>query len=244
MKLLPAKSIRLVWPVGVIAAVSISVLAVQSAGARGNAGAPARQATINHTLSVGGHGEVDVAPDMARITVGVQSKGQDAREALSRNSTSLNAVVAAIEGQGVPASRIQTSDLSLWFDEQHDSYVASHNLDVRIDDVNKVGSVLDAAVAAGANTSWGVSFALKDESAARAQALQAAIADARKRANSMASALGVSVTGVVSAGEATVNVVQPPYPAAAQASAASGTNVQPGQLTISADVTVVYSFGS
>jgi uncharacterized protein YggE len=181
---------------------------------------------------------------MARITVGVQSKGQDAREALSRNSTSLNAVVAAIEGQGVPANRIQTSDLSLWFDDQHQAYAASHTLDVRIDDVNTVGSVLDAAVGAGANTSWGVSFGLKDESTARAQALQAAIADARKRANSMASALGVSVTGVVSAGEATVNVTPLPYAAGAvRAPAASSTNVQPGQLTISADVTVVYSFG-
>jgi uncharacterized protein YggE len=244
MKLLGRIPVRLLWLGGVVVAVSGSFLAVQAAGARGNVGAPVKQAApTNHTLSVGGHGEVLVAPDMARITVGVQSKGQDAREALSRNSTSLNAVVAAIEGQGVAASRIQTSDLSLWYDDQHGNYVASHNLDVRIDDVNKVGSVLDAAVGAGANTSWGVSFALKDESAARAQALQAAIADARKRANSMASALGVSVTGVVSAGEATVNVVQPPYPAAAQASAAAGTNVQPGQLTISADVTVVYSFG-
>jgi uncharacterized protein YggE len=60
----------------------------------------------------------------------------------------------------------------------------------------------------------------------------------------MASALGVSVTGVVSAGEATVNVTPLPYAAGAvRAPAASSTNVQPGQLTISADVTVVYSFG-
>lgn len=243
MKRWGGRRLRLLWLVGVIAAVSGSALAVKSAGARGNA-APARQGVANHTLSVNGHGESEVAPDMARITVGVQSKGQDARDALSRNSTSLNAVVVAIEGQGVPANRIQTSDLSLWFDDQHQSYVASHNLTVRIDDVNTVGSVLDAAVGAGANTSWGVSFALKDESAARAQALQAAIADARKRANSMASALGVSVTGVVSAGEATVNVTPLPYAAGAvQAPAASSTNVQPGQLTISADVTVVYSFG-
>jgi uncharacterized protein YggE len=156
----------------------------------------------------------------------------------------MNAVITAVEGQGVPQKNIQTSDLSIWYDSEHDQYVVSHQTTIRIDNVTKVGAVLDAAVAAGANNSWGVSFGLQDESAARSQALQSAVADARKRANAIASALGVTITGVSSAGEASYTVTPPvPIAAAPSASGATSTPVQPGQLTVTADVNVVYTFG-
>jgi uncharacterized protein YggE len=181
---------------------------------------------------------------MAMITVGVESKGQDAKEALSKNADLQTAVIAAVEAQGVPANHIQTTSLSIYFDSQQDNYVADHELTLRLDDVSKVGSVLDAAVGAGANNSWGVQFELKDQSAARAQALQAAVKDSRTRADSIASALGVAVSGVASASESSYTVV-PPQPYAASKALAPGaatTPVQPGELTITADVNVVYTF--
>jgi uncharacterized protein YggE len=156
----------------------------------------------------------------------------------------MNAVVAAIEGQGVAADHIQTSDLSLYRDSQSDTYVANHQLAVKLDSLDKVGSVLDASVGAGANNAWGVAFGLKNMAAERAQALKAAITDARSRADAMAAALGVSVTGVASVSESSA---APPIvfggavPAAPAAS--TSTQVQPGQLTIDADVTVSYTFG-
>ena len=121
---------------------------------------------------------------------------------------------------------------------------ASHQLTITLDSINLAGPVLDAAVGAGADSSWGVEFGLKDASAQRSQALTAAIADARKKADAMATALGVSVTGVGSASESSYS---PPiqYGGVVPASGASAapTQIQPGQLTISADVTVVYTFG-
>jgi uncharacterized protein len=206
--------------------------------------APAKAPATNHTLSVSGHGEVKVAPDMATITLGVQTTGDDAQSALSNNAGKLNAVVAAIKDQGVPASHIQTSDLSLYYDSQQNRYVVQHSLTIVIDDIAKVGSVIDAAVAAGANNGWGVSFGLKDTSAAHAQALQAAIGDSRSHADAMASALNVGITGVGSASEATFN--QPIFygpQSTAAAPASTSTQVQPGHLTVTADVSVVYTFG-
>lgn len=228
-----------------IVAGSLSILMAQHALARGTVGAVARQTSVTaHTISVTGHGEATATPDMATLTVGVQTKGVDAQSALASNSTKLNAVVAAIQGQGVTADHIQTTDLSLYLDSQSNVYQASHQLTVKLENVSKVGAVLDAAVGAGANNSWGVDFGLKDASGQRAQALAAAIADARKKADSMASALGVSVTGVGSASEASYSSpIQFGGVSRAASAAAPNTQVQPGQLSTSADVNVVYTFG-
>jgi uncharacterized protein YggE len=217
----------------------------QSAGAKSDVGAPVKAASANHTISVAGHSEVKVAPDMATITLGVQTEANDAQTALSNNSARMNAVIAAVKGDGVPASHIQTSDLSLYYDSQQNRYFAQHSLTVEIDDIAKVGAVLDDAVAAGANNSWGVSFGLKDPSAAHSSALQAAVTNARTHADAIATALSVNISGVGSASEATFNQPVYDYPVAkAGAPSASGsTQVQPGQLTVSADVSVVYTFG-
>lgn len=218
-------------------------LAARAASARGNVGAPVRQTTANHTVSVGGHGEVAVPPDMATITLGVETKGDDAATALSEAASKMAAVISAVEAQDVPAAHIQTTNLSVYYDTQGGTYVADHEVTVQLDGTSKVGAVLDAAVAAGANNSWGVSFGLKDPAAARAQALQAAITDARSRADAMATALGVSITGVGAASEASYSTppIEPGVRAAAAPSAS--TPVQPGELTVTADVNVIYTFG-
>lgn len=237
---------RWIAAICVVAALVVGSLTVgQHALARGNADATVKQtAATGHTIDVGGHAEVTATPDMATLTIGVQTKASDAQSALSSNASKMSSVVSAIEGQSVAADHIMTSDLSLYLDSQSNIYVASHDLTVRLDNVNKVGPVLDAAVAAGANNSWGVDFGLKDSSTPHAQALQAAIADARKRADSMAGALGVSITGVATASESSATVPPPiRYGSAAPAAPAASTQVQPGQLTISADVSVSYTFG-
>jgi uncharacterized protein len=234
--------------VGIVALTVIAVLSVsmgQRAFARSTTGAVTRQTSpTSHTISVSGHGDALATPDMATLTIGVQTKGIDAQSALSSNAAKLNAVVAAIQNEGVAANKIKTSDLNLYLDSQTNTYQASHDLTVTLDNVAKVGTVLDASVAAGANNSWGVDFGLKDASGQQAQALTLAVANARKRADAMAAALGVSVTGVGSASDVAYSspVV---YAGAARAASApsSATQVQPGQLTTSADVNVVYTFG-
>jgi uncharacterized protein YggE len=230
-----------------VAIMSLAVIwaVVPGVSAKSNVGAQVKAGNTNHTISVGGHGEVSVPPDQATISLGVQTQGNDAQAALSSNASKMSAVIAAVEAQGVPSSHIQTSELSMWYDSEHNTYVVTHSVTARLDNVDRTGQVLDAAVAAGANNSWGVSFGLKDPSAARGDALKAAVADSRIRANSMASALGVTVSGVGSASEAAYQVT-PPEPVVAapvRSGAAGSTPVQPGQLTVSADVNIVYTFG-
>jgi len=223
--------------------VAAALVAATNVAARGNVGAPVKAGGTGHTITVNGHGEADVAPDTATLSLGVESRGMDAQSALASASSRTNAVVAAVKAQGIPASHIQTSNLSIWYDSQSNAYVATHELTVKITDVNSVGSVLDAAVAAGANNSWGVQFGLSNPSNARSQALQAAVGDARKRAESLAAALGVTISGIGSVSEASYsNPINYAAPTPA-GQAGSGTNVQPGQLQITGDITTVYTFG-
>jgi uncharacterized protein YggE len=218
-----------------------AAFAVQSAGARSNVGAPVRAAATGHTVTVTGHGTATMSPDMATLTLGVQSKGADAQAALKENATRMTAVIDAVKAHGVSANHIQTSDLSIWFDDQHSQYVVSHSVSVRVDNVGTVGTVLDSAVDAGANTSWGVQFGLKDSSGAQSQALQNGVADARKHADAIATGLGVTVSGVGSASE--VSYSNPViYAPRASAAPSAPTPVQPGELSITADVQVVYTF--
>lgn len=226
----------------VVALAGSTIFFSARAGANGNA-APSRQsASSSHTIAVAGHGEVSVPPDMATLQVGVQTKRDAATAALNENAQRMAAVQAAIQTLGVPQSRIQTSDLSLWFDSEHGVYMASHTLTIRLDDISKVGPVLDAAVNAGANNSWGVSFGLKDPSAAQASALRAAVTAARQHADSIASSLGVTIDGVTSASEATFSVPQPMTVHGPVNSSAPATPVQAGELTVTADLNVLYSF--
>ncbi|GAC1470547.1 MAG: SIMPL domain-containing protein [Chloroflexota bacterium] len=226
-----------------VAVLLLGVWLVTGQGAARGASKPrtTSSASLAHSLSVTGHGQVQQAPDMASLTIGVEKRSTDAQDALSRAASATNAIVSAIEAQGVPTKNIQTGNLSLYHDDQRDQYIAGHELNVRVDDINKVGAVLDAAVGAGANSSWGVGFGLKDPSAAQANALKAAIANARARADAMAGALNVTITGVASATDGSYSSPPIAYGAGAARAPSAGTTVQPGQLTLTADVNVTYA---
>jgi uncharacterized protein YggE len=223
--------------IGLLAVIGVMVLGIPGRGgaalAQTQAGEPAR------TLTAVGSGEVRVQPDEATINLGVETRAQDARTALADNSTKMNTVIAAVKAQGVPDGQIATNGLSLNYDPERTTYVATHNLAVRLDGIDRVGPLLDAAVGAGATTSWGVSYGLKDASAARSQALKAAIADARRHADDMAAALGVTIAAVASAEDATYGV----GPQFGKGAAGGGLALQPGQLSVTADVRVAYTFG-
>jgi uncharacterized protein len=221
----------------------ILALGVPSQGSAASSSAQTTQATGSRTLTAQGQGEVRVQPDQATMTLGVESRSADARAAMAANAAKLNGVIAALKGQGLASNAVQTSNLSLYYDAERKEQVALHNLTVRIADISTVGVILDAAVAAGANTSWGVNYGLKDSSSGRSQALKAAVADARKRADAMAAALGMRITGVVAVEEATSGAgLKDVIPGVGAGGGVSP--VQPGELAIAASVRVTYTFGA
>ena len=108
------------------------------------------------TLSLSADGEVEVAPDQATITLGVQTRGATAAEAMAANASQMSAVIDALRKAGVPDRDIRTENLSLQAQYSYpnnapavlEGYAAGNNVTVTLDDTARVGPVIDAVTTA------------------------------------------------------------------------------------------------
>lgn len=203
------------------------------------------------TFSLSAHGEARVAPDMATITTGVQTEAPTAEAAMAENRARMTQVVAALRRQGVEERHIQTSNLNLnavydYADRQAPrlrGYQASNQVTVRVEDLARLGQAVDAVVSAGANQIHGISFGLRDPSAAEDQARRAAVRALQARAELYAQATGLRLVGLRSLSEGGGYSPPPPMPMfrmeAAMASDAS-TPVQAGEMTVRINVQGVF----
>ena len=145
----------------------------------------------DHWVEVTGEGSVGAAPDFAHVTLGVTSTGKTAGEAMAANAKAANALVSLIKSEGVASADIQTSEVSIspMFSQASPGqqaaptitgYSVSNNVAVTLRDIPRLGSLLDKAVAAGANSIYGVGFGHNDPSALLDKARPLAVADARR----------------------------------------------------------------
>ncbi len=211
-------------------------------------------AAPEHTVTVSGTGDVSVAPDVADIVVGVTVQKSTVAAAQSSAATSMNAVIAAVEKDGVDAKDIVTVDLSLSpvYDYSSGGSVPklvgqqfTNTVQVTVRNLNSVASVVDDAIAAGATTIGGITFRLSDPKAVEAQARQMAMTDARSKADALTSAAGVSVKGVATIVETTSQPTPVYYSGAMDAAKAESvsTPIQTGTTDIVVQVTVSYLIG-
>ncbi len=200
-------------------------------------------------ITVTGTGTVEAVPDIATLSIGVTTQGETAAEALTANSAALNAVMVRLTAAGIEARDMQTSNLSLnpnWTGYDSSSvagptiagYVAANMLTVRVRALDGLGAVLDAAVADGANTLNGLTFGLADPEPALDAARQEAVADARARADLLATAAGVKLGRVLSISE--VAAQMDPGPMFRAEASAAPVPVAGGELGLSASVTIFY----
>jgi uncharacterized protein YggE len=209
--------------------------------------APAASQDVRPRVTVIGEGRVDAAPDLATFTAGVQTEATRAEEAFAATSAAMRAVFEALAAAGIAPEDMQTSQLSLdalWADDQGQGqprlrgYSASNLVTIRVRDIERLGPVIDAVGAAGANRVYGVTFAIADPKAATDEARRLAVADARAQAELLAEAAGVTLGPVLSirepGGEA-------PGPMFARAEMAMDTPVAAGEVSVGARVEIVYA---
>jgi uncharacterized protein YggE len=205
--------------------------------------------TPEHTITVTGIGRVILTPDVADLRLGVNITRPTATQARADAAAAMTKVVDAIKKAGIPEKDIKTSTLSLQpvYDYSTKSqgqltgFQVMNIVSVTSHDVSKVGDLVDAAVAAGATSVDGVTFRVEDETKAEGQARTAAVTDAKAKADALAAAAGVTISGVSSISETSSGMPYPmPYAAAAPARDAMSTPVQPGTTEIDITVTVVY----
>jgi uncharacterized protein YggE len=197
-------------------------------------------------ITVNGTGTVRAVPDQATFSFGVESQAASAEAAVAANNTAVQAVIDAIKGAGIPASDIQTQQVSVSPRYSEDGqkivgYSASNTVNVTIRDLAKVSAVVTAATNAGANQVYGPNLTVSESSALYQQALAKALDDARAKASALAKAAGLSlgrVTNIVEGASVT------PLPATDAAAAGDkGVPIEPGQQEIQATITVTYAIG-
>lgn len=217
-----------------------------------NGGAPLIVSAVvdRPALNLSAYGEVKAAPDMATINFGVVTEATTAAEAMSLNATRMIEVMTALRRAGIEARNVQTSGLNL--SAQYDyvqneppklrGYQAANQVTVIIDDLTKVGTTADAVVAAGVNQINGISFGLRDPSAAENQARQIAVRNLQAKAALYSQALGVELGGIRSLSEGGGYAAPPPMPmyAVRGNAMADSTPVAAGELTVRIDITGVY----
>ena len=200
------------------------------------------------SISMTGHGEIRAVPDMAQISAGVTSNAATAAQALAANSSRMKSVFAALEKLGVPEKNIQTT--GFFVSPQYTNgdnnnarrltgYQVSNEVSVRLDDVGKLGTALDALVTAGANQMNGISFSIRNPAPLLEKARADAIADARTRAETYAKAAGVSLGPILSINEGATETPRPMYRMAVTVAAAP-VPVAAGEQSVTADVSVVW----
>lgn len=199
-------------------------------------------------ITVTGEGQVQVIPDMATLRLGVENEGTTAAEAMGANSTAMRAVLATLQEAGIEPRDIQTGGLSLnpIYAEYRQGeapklrgYGARNMVTVRLRAIDRLGTVLDQVIGTGANSLQGIEFGLAEPQDQLDAARRAAVAEARRKAALYADAAGVTLGGVVS-----IDEQGGPMPVfemrAASLGKADGVPVAAGEMTLSAQVNVVF----
>jgi uncharacterized protein len=197
------------------------------------------------TITVTGDGTVDATPNQASFDFGVTTSGATAADALSRNSSEAGAIIEALKKAGVSSSDIQTTQVSLWPRTSSDGteitgYQASNSVHVTAA-LDKSGSLVDAAVRAGANNVDGPSLDTADKSALYGEALKQALAEAKGKAQAIAAGAGLTLGRLVKVDEGGSPSPMPLF--AQDRAAAASVPIEAGTQHIEASVTVTYSAG-
>ena len=202
-----------------------------------------------HTISVAGSGKVTIVPDMATVRLGVLIERKNAKTARADAAQAMTGVIAALKALGIADKDIATSTVSLSpvYDYSNNSqtirgYQLQNMVTVTVRDLDKLSDVLDNTVASGATSVDGISFDVADRPAAEAKAREAAVADAKAKAQTLADGVGVKITGVASMSESVSTPIYYQERAAMAAPAAgdASTPVMPG--TTDVEITVQVSF--
>jgi hypothetical protein len=228
------------------------LLAAMALNACGPATIVANQAPPQRVLNVNGSGTVNLTPDVAYINIGVHTDMPTASQSVAANNTQTQQVIEALTKFGVDPKDIRTTNFSIYPNAQYDpqtnkktgtTYVVDNSVYVTVHQITKLGDLLDATVAAGANTVNSIQFDVADKTAAIKQARDEAVKDARSQAQELAAAAGVSL-GDLQTVDFYNNVPAPVTNVLGKGGgggADASVPIQTGQLTLTVSVSMSYA---
>lgn len=205
-------------------------------------------------ITVSGVGEALIPADTAVVTLGVTVQKNDVLEAQNEVNTKIEAVRSALIAAGIAKEDINTDRLSIYavYDYSQEierivGYNAQSYLAIRTLDMEKVGEIIDISFTSGANTLNGIAFSASDSSSAEKDSLTLSVKNAMEKAETIASAAGLKITGIESIsesytyrGDSGVNSFYK-NAAVAEDAASASTTVQAAKISVTANVSVVFT---
>ncbi len=206
------------------------------------------------SIRVTGDARVTARPDRVQIDAGVSTRAATSQEAAAQNARAVEAVLAALRKAAGAGAVLKTVSYTLSPEYKYhpgggeptlEGYTAANVVQVTLDDLARIGPVIDAATQAGANRVQGIQFTLRDQDGVRAQALREAALRARAEADVLAAALGLRVLRVLTVEENSPHVLPIRFDGAARSMVASAaaTPVESGTLDVNAQVTLSVEVG-
>ncbi|PKL58253.1 MAG: SIMPL domain-containing protein [Methanomicrobiales archaeon HGW-Methanomicrobiales-5] len=234
--------------------IAIVIMAIACVGI---AAAGPLDAGNDNVIHASGTGNVIGTPDRAQVTFSVQTENPDVKIAQQDNAVRMANVINALVAVGIPRDALKTTGYNIYpvyedysksvIDQKIRTYQVTNTLTVTLHDVNRTGDVIDVAVANGINQASSIQFLLSDEQSQvlRTEALKKAVSRARADADTVAGALGTSIIGVqsadISGGYSPVLFENYQYAGGdALMKSATPTPIQPGDITVSAQVSITY----
>ena len=233
-----------------------AILLILAVAAIGTVSAESDSTVNDKVIHSSGTGNVIGTPDRAQVTFSVQTENTDVKKAQAENSAKMNSVIDALIAAGIPRDALKTTGYNIYpvYEESAGimkpmvrTYRVTNTLTVTLHDVSKTGEVIDVAVANGINQADSIRFMLSDQQqkVLRTEALKKAVEQARSDADTVAGAMGTAIIGVrnadISGGYYPVLFENYQYAASGDMKMASATPVQPGDITVSASVTITYT---
>ncbi|QIZ09855.1 SIMPL domain-containing protein [Priestia megaterium] len=204
----------------------------------------------DYLIKVSGEGEMAIQPDSASVNLGIITESKQVITAQQQNSLEVTKVIDSLISLGITKNNIQTFDYRIESDYDYDQgkqifrgYKISHILQVKIEDLSIIGKVVDTAVQNGVNYVSNVQFTVKDKESFYKQVLVMAVNNAIERAKTIAGTLNVSLIPtprlIIEGGRTVQPVINQP---GAFVKGASSTQIEPGQITVKADVIAEFHF--
>ncbi len=207
------------------------------------------------TITVQGSSSVTAAPTIAYVSIGVTTFNKNAAAAQSENAVKMDRVYKTLASLGIKKDKVKTMNynISPRYDYKNNvatlaGYNVINSIRVTVTDLKKVSDVLDMTVKEGVNQSNSIAFGVTDGERDKLylQALSQAVVNAKEKANTIASAAGITISKPANIIEgSSAHLAQPNYRAmdmAKMTAEAAPTPISEGELTIEANVTVIYDY--
>ena len=202
------------------------------------------------TISVSGEGVVEAPPDIATISVGVVSRHKDAAQVQSENARKATNIINSVVALGIERKNIRTGNYNfrqVYHNDDNnrrifDGYEVTNTVTITVNDLSKVGKIIDAALSNGANQIDSLNFGIRDREKFQNDALRLAVRDALKKAEIAAAELGKSIVSVRNVSINSSSIGAPRMEKMAMMNMDSGfeTPIESGTLSCSASVQVEF----